>query len=177
MKPTADGIVETTPPGPRLRFERRLTHPVERVWAALTDPEQLRDWWGDAEITLVEGGAFSLRWRNTDDDGNAPVLTGTVTRVEPPHLLVLTADWGMTGSDEAGMATTLVWELTTDGDATILRFTNSLDMPETCLMTAAGWHLHLDALAALLDGGSVDIVHPEPVWTPIHAAYVERYGS
>ncbi|MEA2587510.1 MAG: hypothetical protein QOH66_437, partial [Actinomycetota bacterium] len=27
-----------------LRFERHLAHPVEKVWRALTEPEQLRSW-------------------------------------------------------------------------------------------------------------------------------------
>ena len=75
------------------------------------------------------------------------------------------------------MPTTLVWELVPDGDGTLLRFTNDVEMPEACLFAIAGWHLHLDALQAMLAGGSVDIVHPEPVWEPIHAAYVARYGS
>lgn len=173
----ADGIVETTPDGPRLRFERRLAHPVATVWAALTEPARLRDWWGDAELTLSPGAPFRLTWRNADEAGQAAELVGTVARVEAPRLLVLTALWGFSGSDEPGMPTTLVWELDADGDGTLLRFTNDIEMPEACLFTIAGWHLHLDALAALLDGGTVDIVHPEPAWTPIHEAYVARYGS
>ncbi|MGE3285425.1 MAG: SRPBCC domain-containing protein [Pseudonocardia sp.] len=173
----ADGLVETTPDGPRLRFERHLAHPVERVWAALTDPARLRDWWGDAELTASAGTPFRLTWRNTDEAGQAAQLVGTVTRAEPPHLLVLDALWGFSGSDEPGMPTTLVWELVPEGDGTLLRFTNDVGMPETCLFAVAGWHLHLDALDALLAGGSLDIVHPEPVWEPIHAAYVARYGS
>ena len=27
-----------------LRYERHLSHPVERVWRALTDSDQLRHW-------------------------------------------------------------------------------------------------------------------------------------
>jgi hypothetical protein len=37
--------------------------------------------------------------------------------------------------------------------------------------------MHLDALATVLDGGEVDIAHPEPLFEPIHQAYLEKYGS
>lgn len=51
-----------------LRYERRLDHPVERVWAALTEPEQLAGWLAAAdELGLVEGGGVALRWLNTAD--------------------------------------------------------------------------------------------------------------
>ncbi len=44
-RPVADGIIETGPTGnTQIRFDRRLAHPIERVWAALTDPDQLREW-------------------------------------------------------------------------------------------------------------------------------------
>lgn len=38
--------------GPVLRLERRYDHPVERVWRALTDPDELRHWFpGELEIS------------------------------------------------------------------------------------------------------------------------------
>src|SRR6476620_9774162 len=45
-----------------IRFERRYPHSMERVWAALTEPEQLQQWFGegDIELELVEGGRFDV---------------------------------------------------------------------------------------------------------------------
>lgn len=38
--------------GPVLRLERRYDHPVERVWRAVTDPDELRHWFpGELEIS------------------------------------------------------------------------------------------------------------------------------
>jgi len=37
----ADGVVEQRDGRTVLRFERRLRHPIERVWAALTEPARL----------------------------------------------------------------------------------------------------------------------------------------
>jgi uncharacterized protein YndB with AHSA1/START domain len=73
--PTADGTIEKSPGGSTtVRFDRRLRHPIERVWQALTDPEELRRWWGDTKLDPVEGGLFQLRWRNTDEYGNVATL-------------------------------------------------------------------------------------------------------
>jgi uncharacterized protein YndB with AHSA1/START domain len=56
------GTLETDEGRPALRFERYLHHPVERVWRAITDPEEMRHWF--------------------------PGSTCEVTRSEPPRLLV-----------------------------------------------------------------------------------------
>ena len=42
---TADGLVETRADGSAvISFERRLAHPPERVWSAITDPAQVIRW-------------------------------------------------------------------------------------------------------------------------------------
>jgi uncharacterized protein YndB with AHSA1/START domain len=188
-RPVADGIVEKRPDGStQVRFVRRLPHPIDRVWAALTDPAELRRWWGDTDLDLAHGGRFALRWLNSDEDGNVATLDGAITKLDPPRLLEITAAWGSTGSDDPGAPTTLTWELDPDGDHTLLRFTNTVTPPTSApgdatdgpttadTRTAAGWHMHLDALATILSGGEVDLAHPEPLYEPIHRAYTEKYG-
>jgi uncharacterized protein YndB with AHSA1/START domain len=190
-RPAADGIVEKGPDGStQVRFVRRLPHPIDRVWAALTDPAELRRWWGDADLDLADGGRFALRWLNTDEAGSVATLDGAITKLDPPRLLQIAAAWGSTGTGDPGTPTTLTWELDADGDHTLLRFTNTVTQPAGApgiddasegptaadTRTAAGWHLHLDALAAILAGGEVDLTHPEPAYEPIHQAYTEKYG-
>jgi uncharacterized protein YndB with AHSA1/START domain len=161
----ADGVLDRRDGKDVIRFERHLAHPVDRVWAALTRPDELIYWWGEAEIDLVEGGRFELRWLNTDQDGNAAVLHGRITRLRPPNLLE-------TSGDLHGV---LRWELRPEGGGTRLTFTSTLDLPqEYRTMTVAGWHFHLDALAEELDGGKVDLVNPEGRWEPIHERYVAK---
>ncbi len=67
------GTIETRDDGSYvLRFERRLRHPVEKVWTALTDPARIEEWWARAAVLeLVEGGRARIEWLNTDDEGNA----------------------------------------------------------------------------------------------------------
>jgi hypothetical protein len=71
----------------------------------------------------------------------------------------------------------LTWELEPDGDHTLLRFTNQVDAPAQDVRTAAGWHLHLDAMATVLAGGEVDIAHPDDLFAPLQQAYTEKYGA
>src|SRR3954466_12331215 len=52
----ADGTLETRDGRHVMRYERRLGHPVQRVWAALTESNELRAWLADADIELVRGG-------------------------------------------------------------------------------------------------------------------------
>ena len=149
-----------------LRFERRLAHPIERVWAALTEPRELMTWWGEAEIELVEGGRFTVRWLNTDEHGKGAVMRATITRLEPPNLLE-------THGDTHGV---LRWDLRPEGDGTVLTFSSTLELPEEYrTRVLAGWHYHLDALAEALEGRSVDLVHlPNDRWARIHERYAAR---
>jgi uncharacterized protein YndB with AHSA1/START domain len=162
----ADGTLETREGRHVIRYERRLAHPIERVWAALTEPRELRGWLADADLDLVEGGRVHLRWLNTDDQGNRAVADGTVTALDPGRLLELDID-------PHGV---LRFELREDGDATALTLTVSVPAPnEGIALARAGWHIHLEHLADALDGHPVDWPawqeEHRPRWEEIHAAY------
>ena len=160
-----------------LRYERRLDHPVERVWAALTEPEQIRAWLAAAdELELTEGGTIVLRWLNVPDDPkewegqvevpddhdmSAPVR-GTITQLDPPHLIEYAAD-------EMGV---MRWELRADGEGCALTFTNTIDLPggHPPEQTLAGWHIHLDHLEDALAGQPAD-------WDNWTEKYMDRWSG
>ena len=49
------GTLHTADGRPMLRFERRLPHPAERVWQALTDPGEVHHWFpSDEPMAVVE---------------------------------------------------------------------------------------------------------------------------
>ena len=100
----ADGTLETSGGRDVLRYERRLSHPVERVWRAITQPEEIVHWLGEVELEPVEGGTVVLRWLNTPEE---TVARGTVTAFDPPRALELDTD----------VHGVLRWELEADGDA------------------------------------------------------------
>jgi uncharacterized protein YndB with AHSA1/START domain len=162
----ASGVLETVGDRQVLRFQRRLAHPIERVWAALTEPRELLGWFGEAEINLVEGGRFTLRWLNADQTGQRVTMRATISRLEPPRLLETTGE-------PHGV---LRWELSPDAGGTLLTFSSTVVLPEEYrTMVLAGWHYHLDALADALDGRSVDLVNlPNARWEAIHAWYLSR---
>jgi uncharacterized protein YndB with AHSA1/START domain len=70
--------------------------PIERVFAALTDPQQLPKWWGSDDLyrttamtsDLREGGAWKSS--GTGADGTSFDVGGTYTRVESPYRLEMT---------------------------------------------------------------------------------------
>ncbi len=160
---TADGGLEVRADGKSvLRFERRLAHPIERVWAAVTDPDELIAWWGRAQVELEPGGRFSMAWLNVDDEGNRAEMEATITELDPPRLLELSGD----------IHGVLRFELAAEGDETVLTFTSILDLPgEYRTKVLAGWHFHLDALADALDGRATDLV-TLPGWEAIHERYL-----
>jgi uncharacterized protein YndB with AHSA1/START domain len=163
---SADGTVTARDGRHILRYERWLAHPAERVWAALTQPEQIAAWLADADIDLREGGTVELRWLNTNNEGGKTVARGTVTRCEPPR-------WLEFDTDVHGR---LRWQLTPLADGCRLLFTADVAFPVAMLtLVLAGWHTHLDFLAEALDGARVDWPNwPRDRWTAHHERYSVR---
>src|SRR4051794_3966721 len=123
------GTLETAGGRPTLRFERRLNHPIARVWRAVSEPAELARWFpAVAQWTPAEGEEFP---------------GGRVTAVEPPHRLAWTYS-----------TQRFSFELTPDGDATTLVFTHAFD-PDAgpAWQHAAGWELYFERLDAHLDDG------------------------
>jgi uncharacterized protein YndB with AHSA1/START domain len=143
-----------------LRFERRLAHPPEAVWRAITDVGQLRAWFVeilDYDRSHLEFAAGARLTYVPKGDLDRPPDHGKVVRFEPPRLLEYT--WG---------TEVLRWELSPDGNSGCrLVFTNIVDELGTAAAVAPGWHIGLDKLSALLDGDA----SYEPPWDQIQQAY------
>jgi uncharacterized protein YndB with AHSA1/START domain len=119
---------------------------------------------GDADVDLVRGGQFVLRWFNRDEDGNGAELHGTIRALDPPHLLEIVGD----------LHGTLRFELREAGAGTQLTFTSTVALPtEVRTKVLAGGHFHLDALARFLGGGSTDLVAVAG-WDAIFERYEQR---
>ncbi|HEU4421496.1 MAG TPA: SRPBCC family protein [Pilimelia sp.] len=148
-----------------LIFVRDLRHPPEKVWEALTDPAQLREWapfnadrdlgdLGEATLTMIDG--------DTTED-----LSASVVRADPPALLEYT--WG---SDH------LRWELTPTGTGTRLTLRHTVAEREWLPKAAAGWHLCLVVAERMLDGHPIGPIRGSDAhnygWDELHDAYAER---
>ena len=76
-----------------IRKEIVLPAGREEVWAALTDPRQLEEWFAnDVELDLRPGGGARFSW------GNGESRTATVTEVQPIERLAF--DWEGEGGVE-----------------------------------------------------------------------------
>ena len=110
------GTYETVDDRPALIFERRLAHPVERVWRAVTEPAELAHWFPSAVSgELTPGGTLTFEFPG----GDMPTIEGEVIEVDPPRSLAFT--WG----DDV-----LRIELERDDDGCVLRFTVLFDDSE-----------------------------------------------
>lgn len=133
-----------TTDGPQwgLVLTRQLRHAPQKVWDALVDPDQLRQWAPfDADATLGREGA---KVKLTTVGAPQPHVTETtITRADPPR--VLEYNWG--GND-------MKWELEPHAGGTRLTLWTSIDR-RYIAMGAAGWHVCFDVLDRYLDGAPI----------------------
>jgi uncharacterized protein YndB with AHSA1/START domain len=148
---------------------RELRHSPERVWQALTDPAELREWAPfDADGNL---GATGNHVKITTVGAPTPHVTDTtVTRAEAPTRLEY--EWG---------GSTMRWELVAAADGgTRLTLWATIDR-RYIAMGAAGWHLCLDVMDHRLSGTPIGrIVGPDAMafegWQRLNAEYSKQFG-
>ena len=164
-----------------LRFERQLAHRPERVWRALTEPDELKHWFPTAiegeralgaKIRFVFGEA-APRAADVPEllEHDPEDLDGEFTEFDPPRVLAYT--WG----DED-----LRWELepTAEGCRLIFihTFTEGSGIPhpagprKKAARTAAGWDICLASLEALVDGNTP----PAPQFPFFYNRYIGTFG-
>ena len=150
--PAGAGVMEGK--GATLVFRRRLPHPPESVWKALTDPAELASWYmTKAVVDGREGG-------NIDFISGPSRLhvTGRILTWDPPR--VFEHEWKVDPRPElpTGEDAVIRWELSRDREGTILHLEHRKLNRETALGFAPGTHAFIDRLGALLDG------NPLPSW-------------
>jgi uncharacterized protein YndB with AHSA1/START domain len=149
-----------------LTMERELTHPLEKVWAALTRADDVVHWAPyrpDRDLTAV--GPVDLA-HNADDADPHEGEPGRVLEAEPPHLLVV--GWG----DQV-----LTYRLSATASGTLLHFTHRFDDGNAAPDYRAGWHLCWSALELLLDGSTPPPVHGENAMGHDWAGLREQYAA
>ena len=143
-----------------LKIQRLLPGSIDRIWAYLTESDLRRQWLASGAMEMKVGAPVELVWRNnelSDPPGNAPEEFGDehrrterVTELDPPRKLGIS--WGETGG--------VRFELEPNGDDVLLTVIHRrLPDRSTLLNVSAGWHAHLDILAARAAG-----TKPAPFW-------------
>jgi len=143
-----------------LTIQRLLPGPIERIWAYLTESDLRRQWLAAGPMEMQVGTPFELVWRNdelTDPPGQRPPgfseehrMQSRVTELDPPRRLAFS--WNGSGD--------VSFDLEPQGDKVLLTVTHhSVPDRGTLLSVSAGWHMHLDVLAARASGTA-----PAPYW-------------
>ena len=131
-----------------LAFERRIPHPVQVVWEALTEPEHLARWYmTKAVIDGRTGGFIDFRI------GPAQLhVTGRILVWEPPH--VFEYEWKVKpwGRMPKGEDAIVRWELRPEGEETVLTLTHRNLTRRSALGAAPATHVVLERLVAQLAG-------------------------
>jgi hypothetical protein len=142
---------------------RELRHSPEKVWQALTDPAQLREWAPfvvDGNLGTV-GASVKLTWV-----GNPTPQETRITRADAPRML----EYG-----------DIRWELETHGDGTRLTLWHSIDR-RFIAWGAAGWHISFDVLERRLAGEpSAGMAGANAIkssaWQGLVVAYAKEFGT
>lgn len=144
---------------PAVRFQRTYAHPVDRLWAAITETEDLAHWFpSKVRLEGRTGGTVAFSHDpNIEDD------QGTVLAYDPPRRLAYT--WG---ADE------LHFELEPVAEGCTLTLINVLEARDGAARNAAGWAVCLAELDKHVDGGVADGPHSDSAepWQPLYEAYV-----
>jgi uncharacterized protein YndB with AHSA1/START domain len=89
---------------PSVTIVRRIKASPAKVWAAITRPDQMIQWWGPdagptlrADVDVRPGGRFSVVFRLLNGDEHNP--TGIYREVVPERKLVFT--WDLPGERES----------------------------------------------------------------------------
>ena len=145
----------------RLRFKRVLCHPPERVWRAITEPEQLAHWFP----TTIEGERVpGAPLRFSFPQGQAAPFEGEMLAYDPPSLIELR--WG---PDIVRI------ELRPAEEGTELVLLDTLEQQGKAARDGAGWHTCLDALQASLRG-EASAREEMDRWREVRARYIESFG-
>jgi uncharacterized protein YndB with AHSA1/START domain len=139
-----------------VEYIRTYPHPIERVWRAVSEADEIGVWFWRARIDLQVGGAYTFGPDDSD-------FKGVMQAIEPPRRIRY-------GGPHPGEESYWEFELEPVAEGTRMVFVQRitpghnlhpewpLDPPESPpdtpwrAGTLSGWHRALDSLGDLLDG-------------------------
>lgn len=151
-----------------LTFERRLPYSVEVVWAAITDPDERGQWFGATTIDRRVGGMIEMVATGPPVPPEQKKMTGQIRVWDPPR--VFEHEWHQPILTDTGSGV-VRYELTPDGDGTLLTFSHRGLTVRDGQGFHPGSHAFLDRLEAYLGG------HPLPDWGRRYQEVAALLGS
>ena len=166
--PASGATIEKDGENWTLVLVRELHHSPEKVWAALTQPDQLHEWAPfDADASL--GAAGATVHLSTVGTPEPHVSKTTVTRADAPSMLEY--KWG---------EIELRWQLDALGQGTHLTLWTKIPRPYIA-WGAAGWHICFDVLDRFLAGAPIGrMAGPQSMqiegWQRLTKEYAKQFG-
>lgn len=143
--------------GRTLALDWSLPQRRTRVFAALTEPDQLARWWGPHGFSVPElvldlrpGGAYRIAMQ--PPEGDPFHLEGAFVEVDPPRRLSFTFNWDPPHADDRETRVTLTLEEAEDG--TLLSLVQGpFATEERVALHRQGWAESVARLRTLLGAG------------------------
>lgn len=150
----------------RIEISRDLRAPIERVWKALTESDQISQWWHPGVIEPREGGRFALDM-GADCEPGAPSLDGIIKVFRPPHIFEYT--WNESDKETVIVRFELLALASETTRVTIISHADKKDL----LVVSVGWHEIIDRLRTFI---ATDAFAPAANDQQL-ASLAERYQS
>jgi uncharacterized protein YndB with AHSA1/START domain len=134
-----------------LEIKRLIKAPRDRVYAAWTDPAQLKQWFGPEKVQTDElvadiraGGKY--QWDVTTPEGEKMTCRGEYRELQPGRKIVFTWRWD-DDEDWENHTSIVTIELSDHADGTEIRLTHEqLPNEDSCKGHTRGWNSALDKL-------------------------------
>jgi uncharacterized protein YndB with AHSA1/START domain len=138
--------------GPANVYQVEIATTPERLWKALTDPDETRKYWYGA--LSVSDWKVGSRWVSQSEDGEV-YLDGEILEIDPPRRLVHTLHVVHEAAAAAEAPSRIEFEITQIGNRCRLTVTHTGRGPATIEYTSGGWETIFAGLKELLETGSV----------------------
>lgn len=129
-----------------------LDAPADPVWAAVTEPDGLSQWWPDsAEVDLRPGGEGTLVWNGGPNEGT-DIVQIMIESMERPHNFSFRWLNPRGTTDPDGKSVLIEFTLTPEGDGTRLRIMETWprEMVDPSYDRGEGWEPFLARLRDLV---------------------------
>jgi uncharacterized protein YndB with AHSA1/START domain len=133
-------------------YEIVIAATPERIWDAITDPQQTRQYFHGA--LNRSDWTVGSRWTSESEDGEV-YLDGEILEIDPPRRLVHTFRVVQDPTAALEAPSKVEWQITPLGDTCRLTMTHTGRGPVTMEYTSGGWNSILSGLKELLESGSV----------------------
>jgi len=133
-------------------YQIEIATTPERLWKAITDPQETRKYWHGA--LSISDWKVGSRWTSESEEGEV-YLEGEILEIDPPRRLVHSFRIVHKPTAAAEAPSRIEFEITPIGDRCRLTVVHTARGPATKEYTSGGWETIFGGLKELLETGQV----------------------